>query len=84
MKRYAPMPATHEIVFRNQLRSEEDYHDIAYHADLLSEFLGVKVKGYEVDQGDDFCGYYLALYYIGKRPTSRQIKDMRAVWGDDQ
>lgn len=52
-------------------QSFSDYHEISDAANLLTEFLGKKVKSHEVGYSKDG---YLGVFYISIKPTKEEVK----------
>lgn len=51
-----------------------DYHEIDGMAGTLTELFGTKIRGSE--EGYCFGGYYIGVFYVGRKPAMKIINTM--------
>jgi len=61
--------------------SVDDYHEFGNIVDYIKELTGKKIKYIELgDFEDNFDMPNVALFYIGKRPTKKEIETNLKKW----
>lgn len=61
------------------IRMFHDYHDIEYYAGILSDAIGVKVRGTEEAL---IRGMYIGSFYVGDRNNEEIVKLVKEKYGN--